>query len=105
MNAYFNEDTTPIMMMKRSKSGDKEVDIRPMVHDFKASADVNGLIHISTTLSAGNTQNLNPEYIVKALRDRLGILPEDSDPASEWYSILRIGFYSEEGIRTGKWFR
>ncbi len=105
MNAYFNGDTTPIMMMKRSKSGDKEVDIRPMVHDFKASADINGLIHISTTLRAGNTQNLNPEYIVKALRDRLGILPEDSDPASEWYSILRIGFYSEEGVKTGKWFR
>ena len=105
INAYFNEDTTPIMMLKRSKSGDKEVDIRPMVHELKASADVNGVIHMSAILSAGNTQNLNPEYIVKALRDRFGILHEDSDPETEWYTILRIGFYSEEGIKTGKWFR
>lgn len=105
INAYFNEDTTPILMMKRSKSGEKEVDIRPMVHDLKASADMNGIIHIRTTLCAGNTQNLNPEYIIKVLRDRLGILPEDSDPKTEWYTILRMGFFSQEGIETGKWFR
>ncbi len=105
INAYFNEDMTPILMMKRSKSGDKEVDIRPMVHDLKASADVSGIIHVRTTLRAGNTQNLNPEYIIKALRDRFGILPEDSDPATEWYTILRMGFFSEEGVLTGKWFR
>ena len=105
INAYFNEDTTPILMMKRSKSGDKEVDIRSMVHDLKASADMNGILHIRTNLRAGNTQNLNPEYIIKALRDRFGILPEDSDPATEWYTILRMGFYSEDGVVTGKWFR
>ena len=105
VNAYFGEDTTPILMMKRSKSGDKEVDIRPMVHDLRASADMNGLVHIRATLRAGNTQNLNPEYIIKALRDRFDILPEDSDPTTEWYSILRMGFYSEAGVETGKWFR
>lgn len=105
IHQYFNDDTTPIVMMKRSKSGDKEVDIRPMIHDLKASADAFGIVHIRTNLRAGNTQNLNPEYLIKALRDHFGILPEDGDPATEWYTILRMGFYSEEGVETGKWFR
>ena len=105
IHAYFNGETAPILMMKRSKSGDKEVDIRPMVHDLKATADCRGVIHIRTTLRAGNTENLNPEYLMKALRQRLGILPEDGAPAEVWYRILRIGFYSDKGVESGKWFR
>ena len=92
-------------MTKRSKSGDKEVDIRPMIHSLKASADVNGVIHIRTTLRAGNTENLNPEYIVKAMRAALNILPEDGDLQEVWYQILRVGFHTEKGVEKGNWFR
>lgn len=105
INGYFTPDGDPIIMTKRSKSGDKEVDIRPMIHSFKASADMNGVIHIRTTLRAGNTENLNPEYIIKAMRNALNILPEDGDPREVWYRILRIGFHSEAGVDSGKWFR
>lgn len=105
INAYFAPDGEPIIMTKRSKSGDKEVDIRPMIHSLKASADVNGVIHIRTTLRAGNTENLNPEYIVKAMRASLNILPEDGDPGMVWYQILRVGFHTEKGVEKGNWFR
>ena len=105
INALFAEGGAPIVMTKRSKSGDKEVDIRPMVHDLRASADCHGLGHIRTTLRAGNVENLNPEYIIKALRRELGILPEDGDPATTFYRILRIGFYDAKGVESGKWFR
>lgn len=105
IHAYIHGEDTPILMMKRSKSGEKEVDIRPAIHDLKATADRDGVIHIRTTLRAGQTENLNPEYLVKALRDRLGILPEGGDPATHWYRILRIGFYDAKGVTTGQWFR
>ncbi len=105
INAYFNGETTPILMMKRSKSGDKEVDIRPMIHDLKATADRDGVIHIRTTLRAGNVENLNPEYIIKAMRGSLGLLPETAAPSTTWYRILRLGFYDARGVETGKWFR
>ena len=105
IHAYFNEDTDPIMMMKRSKSGDKEVDIRPMVYSIKASADMHGLIHIRAILRAGNSQNLNPEYIVKAIRDRLFAPSEDESADDDWYTILRIGFYTEKAVDSGNWFR
>lgn len=104
IHAYFNGDTTPILMMKRSKSGEKEVDIRSAIHDLKATADCDGIIHIRTTLRAGNTENLNPEYIIKAVRSALGILPETGAPTA-WYRIIRLGFYDAKGVETGKWFR
>ena len=101
----FREDAEPLIMTKRSKSGDKEVNILPMIHSVKATADQNGLIHLRATLRAGNTENLNPEYLIKAMQDRLGILPADGAMDEVWYRILRIGFHDEKGVAVGKWFR
>ena len=104
INAMFAPDAEPIVMTKRSKSGDKEVNILPMIHSVKAVA-ADGLIKLRATLRAGNTENLNPEYLIKAMRDKLGILPEDGALDEVWYRILRIGFHDEKGVETGKWFR
>ena len=105
ITGIFTQDAEPIVMTKRSKSGDKEVNILPMIHSAKAVADPNGLIHLRATLRAGNTENLNPEYLIKAMRDRLGLLPENGALADVWYRILRIGFHDEKGVSVGKWFR
>ena len=104
INKIFAPDAEPIIMTKRSKSGDKEVNILPMIHSVKAVA-ADGLIKIRATLRAGNTENLNPEYLIKAMRDRLGVLPEDGSTEEVWYRILRIGFHDEKGVEVGKWFR
>ena len=105
IRGVFAPDAEPIIMTKRSKSGDKEVNILPMIHRVHAIADNNGLIRIRATLRAGNTENLNPEYLIKAMRDGLGILPEDGPMDEVWYRILRIGFHDEMGVAVGKWFR
>ena len=105
INGMFTPDAEPIIMTKRSKSGDKEVNILPMIHEVKATADCNGFIQLRATLRAGNSENLNPEYLIKAMRDRLGILPEDGAYDEVWYKILRIGFHDEKGVGAGKWFR
>lgn len=102
--ALFVPGSKPIIMTKRSKSGDKEIDILPLIHSLKATADCHGLVHIRAMLRAGNTENLNPEYIIKAIRDRLGLLPESTDPGV-WYRILRLGFHTADGVKSGKWFR
>ena len=104
INRIFAPDAEPIIMTKRSKSGDKEVNILPMIHSVKAVA-ADGLIKIRATLRAGNVENLNPEYLIKAMRDQLGLLPEDGALDEVWYRILRIGFHDEKGVEVGKWFR
>ena len=105
INAIFAQDAAPIIMTKRSKSGDKEVNILPMIHSARAVAIDGGLIRLRATLRAGNTENLNPEYLITAMRDRLGLLPEDGAASDVWYRILRVGFHDEGGVAVGKWFR
>ncbi len=103
VNALFAPSGEPLMMSKRSKSGDKDIDILPLIYALKATVDCHGLLHIRATLRAGNTENLGAEYLIKAMRERLGLLPDEDTAA--WYRILRLGFHSEAGVLGGIWFR
>ena len=82
--------SSPIMMTKKSKSGEKEVDITAFIKKIEASA-TNGEMVINTILSAGSTENLNPEYIVTAIKERSAIF--HADPANESYRIMRNRVY------------
>lgn len=74
-----------VMMMKRTKSGESEVDITRFIKKLSARYE-DGAIVINTVLSTGNTENLNPEYLVTAIKGKLGLL---LDPINEGYSIMR----------------
>ena len=58
----------PIMMIKKSKSGEKEVDITTFIKKIEFSSE-RGCLTAKAVLSAGSSENLNPEYIVTALRE------------------------------------
>ena len=76
-----------IFVLKKTKSGEQDVDIKPLVHS--ASAAVEGdLVSLSLVLSADQSCFLNPEYIVAAIRACTGILTEEKI-ATEYYTILR----------------
>lgn len=96
INEMFSTDAEPIIMSKRSKSGEKEINILDLVKDVSASA-LGEEARISTTIAAGSQENLNPEYLVTAMRQKLGILAEDASPDKEWYRILRIRFLRADG--------
>ena len=97
MNALLADGGEPIVMSKRTKSGDKDVDIRPMIRDFSAVPQEDGTVLIRTTLAAGNTANLSPEFVITAMKDALGILADAAHPDACWYRILRTGFLTENG--------
>ena len=78
--------TSPLILVKKTKSGEKEVDIVPLIR----SADVgcaDGTIILNTTLSASVGDFLNPELVINGLKQKLGILSHD--PSEEWYTVLR----------------
>ena len=91
-------ETAPLYMTKKTKSGDKEIDIIPMIRKIKVvhNADRAGEIRISAILSAGNTEHLNPEMLIKAAKERLGIL--SGNPTEESYTILRTHVYQKDGV-------
>ncbi|MBQ9132391.1 MAG: TIGR03960 family B12-binding radical SAM protein [Clostridia bacterium] len=89
--------TPPLNAIKKTKAGDKEVDLTTMVKSIKSIYDpASGEIRISALLSAGMTDHLNPELLIKAAKDR-GILL-CGNPSNETYSILRTHVYLEDGI-------
>ena len=89
-NALSKEE---IKIVKKTKSGEAEVNIKPMIKSASAVFD-NGKILISCILSADSQSFLNPEYIVKYLRDSVGVMSGEN-LLSESYEIMRENAYFE----------
>lgn len=97
INCIFGDGAEPIVMTKRSKSGDKEINILSLIKSVNASVCESGIIRIKAVIAAGSSENLNPEYIVTAMRERLGILPDGAPFDKEWYTIMRLGYFKADG--------
>ncbi len=89
--------TSPLPMIKKTKSGDKEIDLIPLVRSVKAVYDKAhpDTLRISAVLRAGMKDHLNPELLIKAAKEKGLILT--GPPAKETYSILRTHVYLEDG--------
>ncbi len=85
---------SPLMIMKRSKSGEKEVDLTAYLKGVTASYSDRLRLDIKLT---GGEGSLNPEAVVTALRERLGILSDY--PNSGGYTITRTELYFADGTR------
>ena len=85
----FDEDSLPVM--KKGKSGIREVDIKPLIKSAAVEYSGGKLI-IDCILSADSAEFLNPENIIKLLRERLGITAE-TNLLSWSYSIMRNSAY------------
>lgn len=85
---------SPIMMTKKTKSGEKEVDIFPMIKSLAAEYS-DGDIVIRAVLSASSDSYLNPEMLVTAAKNSLGIM---NDIMHETYTIMRTDVYLSDGV-------
>ena len=82
---------SPLTVMKHTKSGEKEVDIFPLIKNFKLEV-LEGKLKITALLAAGSNQNLSPEYLLEALRKRLIFLREEEN-----YSVKRLSVHDASG--------
>ena len=78
-------------VLKNTKSGEAVVDIRHLVKCADVVLDGKNL-RISCILSADPSSFLNPEYVVKILREKCGILSSEN-LLDESYSIMRERAY------------
>ena len=77
---------SPVVMTKKSKSGEKDVDITTFIKKMSINT-VDGKMTINTVLSAGSSENLNPEYIVSAIKSNLQFF--GGSPQTDSYRIMR----------------
>ncbi|MBQ8208409.1 MAG: DUF2344 domain-containing protein [Clostridia bacterium] len=89
-------ETRPLMMFKHTKSGEKEIDIAPLIKSMEVfySAEKDSL-NISAVLSAVAENYLSPEMLITAMKDSLGIL--STDIMREHYTIFRTAVYLSDG--------
>ena len=85
-----------VMVDKKTKPGEptKTVDIRPQIRSCECKYE-EGRLLLNCVLSSDASSFLNPEYIIKALRNKCGILSCD-DLTAESYTIMRQEAYKSD---------
>lgn len=87
--------TSPMMVLKKSKAGEKEVDLVPIIAEAKVRLEEEkGEIRMDVTLRASSAEFLNPELLITGLKQTCGIL--STSLSEEWYSILRTGVLKQD---------
>ena len=75
----------PLVVLKRTKSGERDVDISEQIAFADAVLDGTDIV-INARLCADSASFLNPEYLIKVLKSECGILANE---ACDSYSIMR----------------
>lgn len=85
--------TNPLVVMKRSKAGDHEVDISPFIKPRECESK-SGELRLVALMSADSANYLNPEYLIKAACPRLGVTFDNL--FEDYYSIVRKQVYFDD---------
>lgn len=83
-------------MTKKTKSGEREVNIIPLIGNLKADISDSGEITINARLRVHPDNYLNPDLLLSALNRECGLL--DASPDKINYSIMRNATYFEDGV-------
>lgn len=83
-------DKDEILVEKKTKSGMKQIDIKPDIKYIEIRREADGVLLLAR-LAAGSVKNLNPSLIVKAMEEGFGM--------ELFYEITRLGIYNESGER------
>lgn len=82
---------------KKTKSGEKELNIIPLIGKFVVELSADGTkIVINTLLSVNSDNYLNPELLLSALNRECGLL--DAEPDKMSYTIMRNATYFKDGV-------
>lgn len=79
--------SAPVNMIKKTKSGEKEVDITQFIKNLDTSVCDNKLV-INAVVRAGNVESLNPEYLISAIKERFDFMKDAC------YGIMRNTVYN-----------
>jgi Uncharacterized protein conserved in bacteria len=85
--------SSELIVTKTTKSGEKQIDIFPLILGFSLS-EQNGDTILNITLAASSESYLNPEYVVTGLREKQIILSDNY-----FISRQKINFGDEHGIQ------
>lgn len=83
----------PVILMKRSKSGEKETDISPLVKSVSARVDSEEKFTVRVVTAADGNTYLNPEYVATAIENNFNVKRDDG-----YHTITRKRFLTDDGV-------
>lgn len=88
-----NRFASPILMMKKSKSGTKEVDITTLIRSLDVCCcPENGTMTVEAVTANDGVRYLNPEYIADAIAQETELISADS-----WHETVRLALLTADG--------
>ena len=86
----------PITVLKRTKSGERDVDISPAILSVEGRFDEGaGEVVLTIRLCADSGSFLNPDYLLRHLSAVTGVL--HGSPLEEWYTVTRTRLLCADG--------
>lgn len=82
---FMNQST--IIISKKTKKSEKEVDIKPMIYQFEIRGE-----SVFMKVATGSVENLKPEVVMQAFAQYLNVNPEDMT-----FTHHRLEVYADEG--------
>lgn len=82
---------SPVIMMKRSKSGERECDITALIRSVKAES-CGDRLKITAVTSADAENYLNPEYVAQAIENKFAVSGDRG-----WHVITRKKLFLADG--------
>lgn len=71
VQAYFSGSAIPVC--KRTKKGEREINLADMIEEIHFTQSKEGELSFSATVVCSGQDNLNPEYITKAIAEKFGV--------------------------------
>lgn len=91
---FFNQENIPAV--KKTKKGEKEVNLREYIRDWKLVNKAGKTASFDITLSAGGAANIKPDILLAKLCEFIG------ETEFEGYNIHRIEIFCESGTEIKK---
>lgn len=95
-NAFEKIVKAPMTVIKKTKSGEKEIDIAPYISDYSCIVKNENTLAFAMKLPCGEELNISPELFINACKNQLCLPLED---LSTWQvKILRKQVFEKDGI-------
>ena len=90
----FYTNAAQIMITKKTKKGERTLDLKPLIYDLTVKSGEDGQICYDLTVSTGSVDNIKPELVLHHFHRFIGLEVEDADLA-----IHRVDMYTlRDGI-------
>lgn len=91
LKEWFYDKADSIYVVKETKKGTRELDLRPLIYDFEMTIEFETPVY-DLVLSSGSVDNIKPELVVKAFHEFIGLDTFDENELD----IIRIDMFTGE---------